>query len=281
MMRNMVWDGDQGVNTKIHVFDIKSKDLRKGPVATFEAPPMFAYHHVNAYEIATLNADGSEGNGVEIVLDVSGYDTPDIVNGEHPFALISNVKDPALRKKQTRDARWYRFRLPMETSTTTNAAPLFVSPSILRAVDKDGKVLTSELVRMDPRRKFKKHRYSYGMTGFAGNQEDGVNVDAFNDWAIVKLDHDTADLNNRCKGSAVTCATWSRPSCFPSEAIFVPNPTDSAQEEDSGVLLSAVYDGTRMESFLLVLDARTMMELARFYTDITIPISFHGQFIQK
>lgn len=120
------------------------------------------------------------------------------------------------------------------------------------------------------------------MTGFAGDLPE----DAFNKWAIVKLDHDAAEENNNKKSRgekdmSVTSVTWSRPDCFPSEAIFIPNPTDSSQDEDNGVLLSQVYDGARRESFLLVLDAQSMTELGRYYTGITIPVSFHGQFIPK
>ena len=54
---------------------------------------------------------------------------------------------------------------------------------------------------------------------------------------------------------------------------------DYDQDEDDGVLLSQVYDGVRRETFLLVLDARTMEELARCYTGVRIPVAFHGQFI--
>jgi len=33
--------------------------------------------------------------------------------------------------------------------------------------------------------------------------------------------------------------TWTRPNCYPSEPVFVPNPTGSGAEDD-GVLLSQV-----------------------------------------
>jgi carotenoid cleavage dioxygenase-like enzyme len=58
--------------------------------------------------------------------------------------------------------------------------------------------------------------------------------------------------------------------------VFVAEP--DAAEEDAGVLLSIVLDGERGSSFLLVLDARDLSELARAEVPHHIPFGFHGQF---
>jgi len=63
--------------------------------------------------------------------------------------------------------------------------------------------------------------------------------------------------------------------CYPSEVVFVPNP--SGQNEDDGVLLSCVYDSRRDESFILVINASTMKEIARAYTGFRISPQFHGK----
>ena len=70
--------------------------------------------------------------------------------------------------------------------------------------------------------------------------------------------------------------TWSEEGCFPGEPVFVAAP--DADEEDEGVLLSVVLDGRRANSFLLVLDARSLDELARAEVPHHIPFGFHGQF---
>jgi beta,beta-carotene 9',10'-dioxygenase len=44
------------------------------------------------------------------------------------------------------------------------------------------------------------------------------------------------------------------------------------------VLLSVVFDGRTGTSFLLVLDAGTLAELARAEVPHHIPFGFHGQF---
>lgn len=49
-----------------------------------------------------------------------------------------------------------------------------------------------------------------------------------------------------------------------------------ARAEDDGVLLSVVLDARRGRSFLLVLDARSLGELARAEAPHAIPLGFHG-----
>ena len=58
--------------------------------------------------------------------------------------------------------------------------------------------------------------------------------------------------------------------------MFVAAPGSGA--EDEGVILSVVLDAARERSFLLVLDARDMTELARAEAPHHIPFGFHGDF---
>jgi carotenoid cleavage dioxygenase-like enzyme len=70
--------------------------------------------------------------------------------------------------------------------------------------------------------------------------------------------------------------TWARPHSYPGEPVFVARP--DAEREDDGVLLSVVLDASAGTSFLLVLDARDLRELARAQAPHHIPFGFHGQF---
>ena len=73
-----------------------------------------------------------------------------------------------------------------------------------------------------------------------------------------------------------TSIEWHEPDCWPGEPVFVGRP--GASDEDDGVLLSVVLDGERDLSFLLVLDATDLTELARAEVPHHIPFSFHGRF---
>ncbi len=83
--------------------------------------------------------------------------------------------------------------------------------------------------------------------------------------SIVKIDADTG-----------TVSTWHAAGLYPGEPVFVPSP--SAAREDDGVLLSVVLDLAKDRSFLLVLDAATLNEVARAAAPHAIPFHFHGNF---
>jgi beta,beta-carotene 9',10'-dioxygenase len=73
--------------------------------------------------------------------------------------------------------------------------------------------------------------------------------------------------------------SWSEHGCYPGEPVFVARP--SGEDEDDGVLLSVVLDAVAETSFLLVLDAGDLRELARARVPHHIPFGFHGQFARS
>jgi beta,beta-carotene 9',10'-dioxygenase len=103
------------------------------------------------------------------------------------------------------------------------------------------------------------YRYVYA----AGMRQDLPEV-AYNQ--IIK-----ADVHSRVSLS------WFQDGCFPGEPIFVPAP--GAAAEDDGVVLCLVLDTTVRSSFLLVLNARDLSEIARAQLDTAIPYGLHGQFL--
>jgi carotenoid cleavage dioxygenase-like enzyme len=94
-------------------------------------------------------------------------------------------------------------------------------------------------------------------------------VDAKSGWLdrIVKVDVE--------KGSTTE---WGEDGCSPGEPVFIAAP--DAKSEDEGVLLSIVFDSRSARSFLLVLDAADLNELARAEAPHHVPYGFHGQFIR-
>jgi carotenoid cleavage dioxygenase-like enzyme len=230
---------------------------------------MWAYHHINAFE-----KDNT------IVIDVNGYETAEIVTSYNGFAYIPNVKDPNKRINQVRDGNWYRIKIPLKSNGT------FIEYTTLPAIDANGKSYTAELLRTnDNLAQGVERRYSYGFTGFPGkdstNDYGNDKTGSFTTWSIVKLDHHIAEslLYKKEKGSA-SIKSWSQNNCYPSESIFVSKNKDNfASDSDDGVVLSVVYDGTKKQSFLLVLAAQTMEELGRCYLTKRIPFSFHGTFL--
>jgi beta,beta-carotene 9',10'-dioxygenase len=94
-------------------------------------------------------------------------------------------------------------------------------------------------------------------------------VDAESGWLdrIVKADTESGDT-----------LVWSEDGCSPGEPVFVAAP--DARSEDAGILLSVVFDSRSGRSFLLVLNAADLGELARAEAPHAIPYGFHGQFVR-
>ena len=112
-----------------------------------------------------------------------------------------------------------------------------------------------ELPRINyPRCNERSYRYVWG-AGSAGGWID----------RIVKVDVERRESSE-----------WSEDGRYPGEPVFVAAP--EARDEDGGVLLSVVFDAERGNSFLLVLDAHNLEELARAEVPHHIPFGFHGQF---
>lgn len=74
-------------------------------------------------------------------------------------------------------------------------------------------------------------------------------------------------------------SVWRENHCYPGEPVFVERP--SARSEDDGILLSIVLDTITQTSFLLILDARDLKEVARAWVPQHITFGFHGQYINN
>ena len=105
-----------------------------------------------------------------------------------------------------------------------------------------------------------RYQYAYGLS-YHGNSENIEN-------ALIKV-----DMND------LTTREWYQANMYPQEGIFVPNPDSIA--EDDGVILTVVLDTKKRDSFLLVLNANDLSELARVYVGQIVPFGFHGTFMKS
>lgn len=95
-------------------------------------------------------------------------------------------------------------------------------------------------------------------------------------WGVGVGDSGWLDTIVRADLSDRSTTTWAEPGHWPGEPVFVARP--EGQDEDDGVLLSVVLDEAKGASYLLVLDAHDLSELARAEAPHHIPFGFHGQF---
>lgn len=103
------------------------------------------------------------------------------------------------------------------------------------------------------------YRYVYGC---------GINPERRNEFynQLVKIDIRTGK-----------CLRWHQPGFYPGEAVFIPHP--NRKGEDDGVLLSIVLDAEQNNSFLLILDAKSLQEIGRAELPHAMLFGYHGKFI--
>ncbi|KDQ09774.1 hypothetical protein BOTBODRAFT_58462 [Botryobasidium botryosum FD-172 SS1] len=209
-----------------------------GVVSKFKTPPFFCFHALNAYD-----SDNSD----DVVVDLSVY--PD-------HSVIDTLYVNRIKNFSAVDSNWMSFarRFVLEGVT---------APGKGNGAPRDAKVewtapSSIELPTIHPALYHKPYRFAYGIN------KDPKIPDTFID-RLVKF-----DTHNPSAEPIV----WGAPGYTPGEPIFVPKPTEQA--EDDGVVLSVVLDGATQKSMLVVLDAKDMTEVARAEMDTHFPFGFHG-----
>ena len=76
---------------------------------------------------------------------------------------------------------------------------------------------------------------------------------------------------------------WREDGHYPGEPVFVVRPgfQPDAQAEDDGILLTVVLDAAANSSYLLLLDARDLSEIARARVPQHVPFGFHGTYARS
>jgi carotenoid cleavage dioxygenase-like enzyme len=181
-----------------------------------------------------------DGEG-RIVLDIAAYEDSSVIAQTYFARLLADDGG------DLPVSRLLRYRVPIEGSGA------LMPPEVLSGT-------AFEMPAIHPARVGLPYRYTFGY-GFddPGNLND----------TLYKIDLHAPE------GRRLT--RWSQPDCYPSEPVFVPRP--GSDDEDDGVLLSVVLDGAHASSFLVVLDARDMRELARAAVPIPIPLGLHGAYV--
>jgi torulene dioxygenase len=233
----------------------------RGLVAEFESPAAFSFHSINAWQ--EMNNEGD----VDILCELIEFENLDVLHKFYYENLTSEGKNTVSFNAKFGDTsmpRLARYRLDniqrksLERSSRSSSQGLQQAKLELM-VDK---LKAGELPTINPKFAMRKHRYVYGVV----NRGHSSFVDG-----ICKTDTTTGEV-----------LFWDDRGCTPGEAIFVANP--AGDSEDDGILMSVVLDGRKVgkeSSFLLVLDAMTMKEMARAGVNGVVGLGFHGIHVQQ
>jgi torulene dioxygenase len=230
----------------------------RGVVAVFESPASFFFHSVNSYEETIEGEDA-----INIFCEFIRYPNHDVM-----YTFLYDVvtdRDDGFSKFWREGERAqnfkaalvrYKFKIPTPTLPSEKLNYITDAPEEMVSIPAPH---VGELPTINPEFNCRRHRYVYTIL----NRGLSTLVDG-----IGKTDTDTRSI-----------LIWNCPvGHTPGEAIFIPRPTVDGQinEEDDGVLLSVVLDGTNEKSYLVCLDAKTMKETGRAECDFAIGLGFHG-----
>lgn len=177
-----------------------------------------------------------------VVADVPVSADPSVIQ-ETTVASMSTEKERPLSVNNALT----RFRIP-------------TSGSNLHKAELSGQYIEMPVIDYQ-QRNTKPYRFVYGV---------GLNDDHSNDFnnQLIKIDTQTGKHQQ-----------WFLNEFYPSEPIFIPSPTRSA--EDEGVLLSLVSNFGDNNPFLLIANAEDLSEIARLPIPIKTPMGIHGQFFNN
>jgi carotenoid cleavage dioxygenase-like enzyme len=176
----------------------------------------------------------------------------DDARGRVVVDLCAHQDDGIVKALYLKQLRRAGARVPQATPRR-----LTIDPATAKVEVRDLAEGNFELPRTDyDRVNGREYRYAYGV-GVKDPRRSGF-IDR-----VSKLDIARESLTH-----------WGERGAYPGEPVFVRRP--GGTREDDGVLLSVVFDARAKTSYLLVLDARDLTEIARASVPHHIPFGFHG-----
>lgn len=189
----------------------------------------------------TINAFERDGN---VYIDLCWYKNGDVLRD----FMLQNMMNEQKRSPSS----LMRFTL----SDVSTAMTSF--PETARASQDEISACDMELPRINGARYRKDYQFVYGVVSSKGGFFHSVG----------KVDVVSGE-----------CVTWGKDRVFVGEPVFVADP--DGVDEDDGCLLVVVLDAEIEKSSVVVLDAKSMTEIAAAQVPQTLPFGFHGMFKVK
>ncbi len=248
-----------------YVFDLHSP-FSCPPLYKFKIPSFFSMHCINAFQ-------EKRGAATLLTIDLIAYPDAEFITSEDTYGALELMRDPTqiivsnshkmspqmrriqMKIKKVSVKRSRSVMIP-QVGVFVDSTNLWTEPEEVICNMNPISANSFEMPCINPNLKGKSYTYVYGVT----------TSDMFSRWGISKTSVDSS------------YQVWSAPeNHFPSEPIFVPKP--SADREDEGVLISIILDANQNMSYILILDAQSLLEISNTYLPVVIPFDVHGKWI--
>merc|ERR1712187_163238 len=250
------WEPSSG--SKVLVLDLAGAEAETLPqelpkFRVFELDAFFSVHHMNTYE-----EDG------KLVTQLACYDHGDFFNPDSGINFMDVEREPVKRLNRANDLHYCQVEVDLLRGTVVNHKRI-------TGRDTTGETGGIEMPRYNEEWQGKKSCYIYGIAA-------KLNKTWFKEENYIL----PFGKVNVCEGDApVNIVPYIRtPGVklqYAWEPVFVPN---GGPAEDDGILLIVAMDGERKTSYLLIVDAKDMTELAVAYLPegFIIPNGLHSRF---
>ena len=199
----------------------------------------------NVFVLHHINAyEDKDGN---ILMDVPAQKNPYFFQG---FTIEKLIHMNATARKN------------MVMKTTTRRYTIDLKNKTIEKFDFPNVKPNMEVPTINENYRSKKYCYIYGVM-FNYDLKDYTHI------AIGKQ-----DICN----SSVSDKSFYIPNHYPTEAWFVLFPPELARDEDDGFLLCDILDGDKGQSYIGIIDPKTMTLVNKAYMPLHIPFNFHGRF---
>lgn len=248
------------------VFHVANKHTGELHPVTFHAQPFLTFHQINAFE--------DQGC---IVLDICFQENGEILE----IYKLQNLRKSGRILNEEYKTLWSSFPCRF-------VFPLSIDPDLPQDVNVNPLSYTSATVTKKSDGKIwciHENLYDSTLEHLGGLEFPAIHYTKYNTkkyrflygcgfqhligTSLLKMDVETKEVK-----------VWQQDGFYPSEPVFVPHP--DSQEEDDGVILSAVVSPHRdRKTFLLILDAQSFKEKGRAEVPVKMPYGFHGIFLLR
>jgi len=250
MFECVKWEGDKK-STNVVIMSLKTgKVISSTNVAGF-----YGTHHINAYEKTAITCHHSSGNIEEGGRSLCQEGEPQVTIDAiiPPYYALKNFTDKQglLDSVDTgSDKNLFqitRFTINIHSKSISSMNWEDFTPG------QEPYYNQFDFPNINPKYRGKEYCYAYGQ-------------------AI--LDNVRQPLIKKSICDPIDDRVWFKKNHYTGEPMFIPRP--GATEEDDGVLLVVVLDGSTEKSYLLLLDGKTFSALATAQLPCYIPMAFHG-----
>lgn len=247
----LAWD--QGSPVYLHIVS----RVDKQHVASVQVrPAFFMFHDVNAYE-----------ENDELVLDAPIFQDADIVMHTHMFGSNLILRTDMSFVQDEEKVNGMTYPPSQDDVPVCRLCRFWIDMRTWQL--KEHKVLADQFEFPAVARPMQPYRYAWGASGIVCSRvSDTKDNNSFPQMGLVKVD----------VHQGIT-ARFDKQHWVCQEPIFVPKP--GSDQEDEGVLLTQVnaFDAGGVENLLVIVDAKTMQELAVCVIGSFAASTLHGSYI--